>query len=280
MRGLRAAALLLALPCACEAQRAQAPASPGPASPAWVVEQFYARRTFPELARHITGEYAANYADAATMGARLPPSVVVTSRPLLAEGDRAVFATALRDPAHAEDWYTYLRRENGVWKIEAVRTLALPPFIYMLLDSLDAERARGPLPDSLVSLAETIRLSTRPDSALKMYLAEHESALLALASRFEAVRALTAITVDGTATGSAAAAERRELTAGLRALRLTALSRRPQVPGCIFLTIDGVTDNEVGFIHAPPGCTPPPLSPHEYIYVERVAPGWYLYKTT
>jgi hypothetical protein len=245
MRGLRAAALLLALPCACEAQRAQAPASPGPASPAWVVEQFYARRTFPELAHHITGEYAANYADAATMGARLPPSVVVTSRPLLAEGDRAVFATALRDPAHAEDWYTYLR-----------------------------------LPDSLVSLAETIRLSTRPDSALKMYLAEHESALLALASRFEAVRALTAITVDGTATGSAAAAERRELTAGLRALRLTALSRRPQVPGCIFLTIDGVTDNEVGFIHAPPGCTPPPLSPHEYIYVERVAPGWYLYKTT
>ena len=39
-------------------------------------------------------------------------------------------------------------------------------------------------------------------------------------------------------------------------------------------------DNRVGYIYAPAGCTPPPLSPGEYIYVEAVAPGWYLYKTT
>jgi hypothetical protein len=39
-------------------------------------------------------------------------------------------------------------------------------------------------------------------------------------------------------------------------------------------------DNWVGFLHATPGCTMPEMSPAPFIYLELVAPGWYLYKTT
>jgi hypothetical protein len=284
---LRFPALVLALggllPGASGCARAQEPARASESgSPAWVVEMFYARPTFPLKAKHITGEYAANYADAPTMGSRLPPTVAVTSRPLLMEPDRAAFATSLRDASHAEDWYTFLRREGGVWKIEAVRTLALPPIHYMLLDSMEAKRARGELPDSLVPMAETMRLAAQPDSALKAHLLAHQADFRALAERFAASAGIEAVAADGAVSpaGAMPEAERRAVMAGLRALRLGAVFRLGDVPRCIFLKIGGAGDNQVGYIHAPPVCTPPPLSPGGYIYVEPVAPGWFVYKTT
>lgn len=281
---LRLTGLLVVLAAAAPgAARGQAAVQPAdPASPAWVVDRFYASRTFPEKARHITGEYAENYADAPTMGSRLPPSVAVTSRALRVEADRATFATFLRDASHAEDWYTFLRREGGVWKIEAVRTLALPPLHRQLLESLEAQRARGELADSMVLVAETMRLTVRTDSALKAYLLANEPALRAVAERFAAARGLESIGADGGArpAGGAMEAERRALAVGLRALRLTAASRSADGPGCVHLVIGGMLDNEVGFIHAPAGCSPPVPSPGQYIYVEAEAPGWFIYKTT
>ena len=37
---------------------------------------------------------------------------------------------------------------------------------------------------------------------------------------------------------------------------------------------------EHGFFHAPAGCDPPPMSPHDIILLDALEPGWYLYKTT
>lgn len=276
-RTFLAAVLLLALPCA--RARAQAPES-DTTSAAWVVRQFYASRSFPGLAAHITGEYRANYPGAPTMGSRLPPGVVVTSRPLLADTQRAVFATALRDTAKAEDWYTYLRREQGVWKIEAVRTLVLPPLVYMLLDSLQAARKTVTLGELEARLMENLRLTAQSDSALKAYLIEHQPAFLAIARHFEAIPGADGISEEGKIRGRAPEAGRRQLAAELRALHLTGVMRLPSAPRCIFILIGGMTDNEVGYIYAPEGCAPPALSPGDYIYVERVAPGWYIYKTT
>ena len=276
-RIVRATLLLLALPCACA--RGQAPEN-DTTSAAWVVRQFYASRTFPGLAAHITGEYLANYPTAPTMGSRLPPGVAVTSRPLLADAQRAVFATALRDTAKAEDWYTYLRREQGAWKIEAVRTLALPPMIYMLLDTLQAARKTGTLGELDARMLENLRLTTQSDSALKAYLVAHQPAFLAIARHFEAIPAAEDISEEGKVRGSAPDAARRQLAAELRALHLNGVMRQQSAPRCIFVVVGGMLDNEVGYIYAPDGCAPPPISPGDYIYVERVAPGWYIYKTT
>jgi hypothetical protein len=251
-------------------------------SAAWVVDMFYARPSFPEKHKYLTGEFAENYSAAATMGSRLPRTVTVTSRALLSEAGRAVYATFIRDAQHAQDWYTYLRKEEGVWKIEAVRTLSLPPIQYAMLDSLEGRRARGLLPDSLVPVTETMRLSTRSDSGLKAYVVANEPALRVLARRFAAMRGLDALSVSGEVfpAGATGEVERRSLASGLRALRLGAALRFSDQPNCVFLKIGGVTDNQVGFIYAPAGCVPPGLSPDEYIYVERVVPGWFVYKTT
>lgn len=277
MTKVTVAALLLVLAATASGARAQAPDT---TSAAWVVEMFYGRPAFPGLAEHVTGEFAEHYAGAATVGAGLPPEVVVTSRPLRQEAERATFATHLRDASHARDFYTFLRRENGVWKISEVRTLALPPLHDALLQELEGLRSRRELPDSMVAELENMRLTAASDSALKAHLLAHEPAFRALAERFAAARGLTALSTERTATGSAPATETRELRAGLRALRLGGLERRPKAPGCVLIVIGGMLDNEVGYIFAPPGCTPPAVSPSAYIYVEQVAPGWYLYKTT
>lgn len=274
---VRAAALLLALAATASGARAQASDT---TSAAWVVEMFYGRPAFPGLAAHVTGEFAEHYGGAPTMGSGLPPEVVVTSRPLRMESERAIFATHLRDASHALDYYTFLRREGGVWKISEVRTLALPPLHRALLEELEGMRSRRELPDSMVAQLENMRLTTASDSALKAHFFAHEPAFRALAERFAATRGLTALSTERAATGSATPAETRELRAALRALRLSGLERRPKAPGCVVLVIGGMLDNEVGYIFAPPGCTPPTVSPSAYIYVEQIAPGWYLYKTT
>ena len=46
------------------------------------------------------------------------------------------------------------------------------------------------------------------------------------------------------------------------------------------MVIGGILDNSVGFFHAPAGCDPPPMSPHDIILLGALEPGWYLYKTT
>lgn len=71
-----------------------------------------------------------------------------------------------------------------------------------------------------------------------------------------------------------------EIAGRLRALRLNAIYREPQHPGCIFVSIGGVLDNQVGYVHAPDGCAVPSMDPSDFIYVERVREGWYVFKTT
>lgn len=277
MTKVRAAVLLLALSGTAPAARAQAADT---TSAAWVVEMFYARPSFPGLAAHVTGEYAQNYADAATMGSRLPPEVAVTSRPLRLEADLAIFVTHLRDSERARDWYTFLRREGGAWKISEVRSFVPQPIYEALVQDWEERRSRRDLPDSLVSVLETIRLTAASDSALAAYLLAHEPAFRALAERFAAARELTSLSMVSGSTGNVTPADTHALKEALHALHLSGVLRRQEEPGCLFLVIGGLGDNEVGYIHAPPGCTPPLISPGGYIYVEQVAPGWYLYRTT
>jgi hypothetical protein len=43
--------------------------------------------------------------------------------------------------------------------------------------------------------------------------------------------------------------------------------------------IGGIMDNTVGFVYSPSN-KPPQISPSSYIWVEEIAAGWYLFRTT
>lgn len=65
--------------------------------------------------------------------------------------------------------------------------------------------------------------------------------------------------------------------AALKNLHVRAMETKSN--GNIEIIIGGILDNSVGFVYSPSE-TPPPIDGWRYIWVEKVAAGWYLFRTT
>jgi hypothetical protein len=253
---------------------AQVPAPEG-ADPRWIVSQFFLAPQWPDRARYYAGEMLSHYSRAgvvAEYGGRARPH---TLRQLEGDDSRAIFAVEVEQDGRVADWYAYLTRYADGWRLTAVRTLALPLLYLEALDSL--ERA-GPLPDSMGALLTTMRLATSTDSSLRARFGAWRSQLQAIADAFgrDSVRSIA----SAPAGLSAPTHHLRTLAVQLAALGFTGAWRDADVPGCVFLEIGGMSDNEVGFLFCQASSAPPDMTPQRFILVERVAPGWYLYRTT
>jgi hypothetical protein len=71
-----------------------------------------------------------------------------------------IYAVQATEGRRVQDWYAYLMKEDTTWRLAAVRTLALPPLFFILLDSLEATRR---LPDSAGRTLGNMRLTASPD---------------------------------------------------------------------------------------------------------------------
>lgn len=246
-------------------------------TPVWVVERFYGREDFPERGQYLAGEMA-EFRDAATPGSGLPEGARVTIRPLRMQEDQAVVAATVVTADATTDGYLYLQRTDGRWQIVAFRALALPPLFTMLIDELRARPARTPEDERTL---RNLELAVASDSALKAHFIQHRPVIEALgraaAGTGDDVHWLGADPADDEGTLSPALLRMREQ---LRALDLEAVGRDEEASGCVLLHIGGMIDNSVGYLYAPEGCNVPEMTPGYFIYVEELAPGWYLYKTT
>jgi hypothetical protein len=243
-----------------------------------LVHRFFDRDGFPERARYYTGEMIRHFRDAPTLGSGLAPDVRVTYRPLHRSAQRAAFAATLSDSVRAFDWYLYLERVADRWTLRAVRSLAMPVEFHALLDSLSAMASP---PDSLARLRDRMDLATRSDSALAAHLRANAARFDELASLVSAAPSVELVGHDGQLEPrSAHDAISRRTIALLRELGLSSVYRSADYPGCLFLGIVAVSDNELGYLYAPPGCREPAIDPELFIYVERVIGPWYVYKTT
>jgi len=253
---------------------AQAPsASPGDAR--WLVEQFFFASAWPDKLRYYAGEMKQVYAEERTLGEYGAQARHESVR-AIALGDReAVYGVELSIGTRIQDWYAYLAKGASGWQLRAVRTLALPPLFFMLLDSLAAATT---LPDSLAPLLENMRLVASSDSALKAFWSAQRPAIQRVADNFarETVRSIAAAP-DGLA---APTESLRALAEQLRDLHLRGAWRDPEFPGCVFIEIGGMIDNEVGFMRCALDGDVPPITPERFILVEPVTAEWYLYKTT
>lgn len=270
---LRAALVVLAAassPRDAHAQKAEA------GTPTWVVERFYSRDAFPERGEYLAGELA-EFREARTPGSALPEGARVTIRPLRMQEGRTVVAVTVAAGDTPRDAYLHLQRDQGRWQIVAFRALALPPLFFMAMDEVGAKTARTPEDERML---RNMRLTAASDSALKAYFVQHRSAIEELgraAAGAGDVSWLGAAPADDEGTLSPALLRIREQ---LRALDLDAVGRDEEASGCVLLHIGGMLDNSVGYLHAPRGCQVPEMTPGYFIYVEEIAPGWYLYKTT
>jgi hypothetical protein len=211
-------------------------------SPKWIVESFFSSDHFPNKEKYYTGEMT-NYLADANMGSRMPTNVTTQIRSL---DNESIFAITYSDGTQEANWYCFLKKEEGEWKLEAVRTLAQQEIVYQCIYELSQkERTEDEEWDY-----QNMLLQVSSDSKLKQYLKDN---LL----QFEKM-----ISDPG----------KKDETA--HSLHLDSAI------GHTFL-IGGILDNSVGFLYVPKDEDPPqPSSGDGYIYIEHITGNWYIYKTT
>jgi hypothetical protein len=249
------------------------PSAPG--SDRWIVEQFFFAADWPTRAQYYSGEMKRLYLNTQTMGEAGAPALRGSLRLIKAAEREAVYAVRIGAPERIEDWYAYLVKGDSGCRLSAVRALALPPLFFILLDSLSLMK---PLPDSLLSTVENMRLAASSDSALKQFFLAHAEAIQRIADGFSHETAGSiAAAPDGL---QAPTPSLQSLARQLAALHLRGAWRDSEVPDCLFVEIGGMIDNEVGFMRCATERSVPAITPERFILIESLSGGWHLYKTT
>lgn len=286
--GLLVISLLLAAPgFASVAPPAAATPAPAVGSPEWIVDRFFKEKEFPDLARYSTGEFAELYQGSPTLGSIVPAAVTVSTRVLERDAAHAIFNVSMTDSSLTKDWYAYLRNEGGAFKLEAIRTLTLGVRFFEDLVATEKDAVAGRLNELGLQELERSHLMIASDAELKGHFTAQQPLFDALEREFAALSAIDVVNFDGRIAppgGIAAAGITVERVAGLaqqlRSLKLGAAIRKYRdCKGCVVLVIGSDGENQVGYIRAGPDAKVPKMSPQSFIYVEPIAPGWYLFKT-
>ncbi|MBL8239064.1 MAG: hypothetical protein JNM66_16700 [Bryobacterales bacterium] len=216
-----------------------------------VVDAFFSPAGIPEKGNVYTGEMLKSQ-NQKTLGEYFGTSATVSIRELAATADTARFGAEVRSRGATQDWYLFLARVDGRWKLSAVRTLAQTGVLHRGLEGLRGMRQRTAEQEWNLRNLELVLSS---DAELTKHFLANRAGFAALASR---------VLGDRRADG--------------KALHLQSAERAGA--GYVVFTFGGVTDNTVGYLFVPEGVAVPAVTPEAFIHVERIGDGWYLFRTT
>ncbi len=213
--------------------------------------------TEQEIARYFVGELADIKPSALNMIPKLNRIVMLTN-------DNAV----ARVPAieAIQDTYLYLAKgKSGQWRVTALRSLALPQFI----DALEKDLRSTPnLGATMRNMLLNIELTKMNDQQLATWFGEHRKEL-------DQMRQMKAL-FQRHDNEDRFRTDKPEFDAIVDKLHLNYAAQE----GKMFnVSIGGILDNSVGLLHAEPADVPA-INSGEYIWIEPLSEGWYLYRTT
>jgi hypothetical protein len=280
MREAKIGIAIVAMACAnvAGAQGKSATPSAETQSISAIVHHFFADSVLPDRGGMLTPHFDKLMDTTPPPGAILPRGARLVIREISRDSANAVFETETGPATRFADWYTYLVRDAGKWKIDNLRVFELPPVHYLILDSLEVKKN---LPDSIAFVRDRMRLSASSNATLKAHFAAHKAAILKLASMFESHAAITGFDESGATIPANALPEAngKALSAAMHALDIGAALRRLDAPQCVRYKIGGVDETTVGYMHFGASCTKPVVGREDVMYMERVAPDWYVYRT-
>jgi hypothetical protein len=152
------------------------------------------------------------------------------------------------------DLYFYLTLSGTSWKVSAMRSLALTGIIEMAMQEL---QNKPKLTTQERQELANMRLTLSLDRDLRAYFKKNRS-------QFDRLRKL-------------AAKDSKTAEDSLHKLGLSYFSNEKGTN--LKFVIGGAVDNTVGFIYSPSN-RPPKITPDEYIWVEKIADKWFLFRTT
>ena len=224
-------------------------------SPEWLVDMFFSAEEFSNKANYYTGEML-NYSNEPTIGEELSGEAEIFFHQIKVTENKIVFSVEVSNKNENIELYCYLIKIENNWKIDAVRRFLLPSFIYTVRDSLSHLNSLT-MKDSTLLLS--LQLFTASDYELKNYLRvklnKFQGLLLAFINNLK---------------------DQSDST--LASVGCSAIYADGNYPGCIFIQILKFEDMEVGFIHAADSKLLPEISVEEFICVEEVVRGWFLYR--
>lgn len=166
-----------------------------------------------------------------------------------------------------QDTYTYLEKVDGRWTVSAERTLALSFLLREYKEDLESKPATTPDQQALL---RNVRLTVASDAELAAWFARHGAELDAIKNDYVAAGSSDWVIAKGEGKSG-------PLIDRLRALGVAGIGRSE--PGFVEVIIGGVLENAVGFLFD--GGKPPPRpSPDDYIWIEPLGSGWYLFRTS
>lgn len=160
------------------------------------------------------------------------------------------------------DVYFTLQKEGASWKVSALRALALTGIIVGARDEL--KNKKTPTAQERDELAN-LNLLLSLDADLRRHFTTNQSAFEKLARAANQPK-----------TAASAQTQMKNLQ---RQLHLNPGAPRAGSQNTSEFIIGGIPDNLVGYGYSPSGALPP-ISVDDYIWVERLTPHWYLFRTT
>lgn len=192
-------------------------------------------------------------------------------------------------PEYALSVYFYVRRERS-WKIHAFRALSVG--IVFSLREYCREIEKIPGSDKAKAMAEingpgaldlehtcaNAELTLKSDLQLKNWFGKNQTEIQELAMLIRQFPNVTfSVSDPDRNTVEPVNGPSQEILQSLHGLALQ--FGKVEDSGALMLMIGGIMDNSVYFLQTN-GSSPPSIGPSEYIWVEEIAPGWYLVKTT
>lgn len=197
----------------------------------------------------------------------------------------AIVSVNLAEDTLSQDYYLYFTNYNG-WKIEGIRSLSLPGFVYMLLKEArnitEEEKLSfseiGIEYDALEQSIKEITLLLKSDKALIKHFEDNREKFMLFLS--EAKRLIPS--------NSQYSISRNDSIPSLdsygRELIISYIEKdhcsNTKISGAVSLVIGGVLDNTAGYMYLEDPVNLPEINKSGIIILKPMGGGWYLFKTT
>jgi hypothetical protein len=224
-------------------------------SPEWLVDMFFVKSSFLDKANYFSGEML-KYAGDPTIGEELDAKGEISFHQIKTTENEIVFAVEVTHNNEIIDFYCYLIKLESKWNINAVRRFLLPSFIYTVRDSL---LQLNSLTTSDSTFLQSLQLFTESDFELKNYLKINLKKFQELISSY----------LDNNKT---------EADKILSSVGCNAIYSDRKYSGCIFIQVLKFEKMEAGFINTADSFLLPEISFKEFICIEEVVSGWFIYR--
>lgn len=243
-----------------------------------VLQEFFSKDGVGSRSTRLTGEALDMYSRRPMAGEYFPKNTSTAFRLLVESETMAIYEAVVEREGHAEMWSAFFQRGVLNSKLEAMKSLSIPPFLVTVeYQRLLAQKGRSPLQEARLTQLQRLFMTTdKFKEDFNQNKASYETlARLVVSGKMDEA--------DSAAKSAALVGIRlygENKSDGEIALLASASGTgqdKSNQPGCE-IRVSGFLDSVLGLLYLPSGVTPPQMAPQDYIFVEAIADNWYLFR--